>query len=135
ATRRSASGSRARRSQLPSRPMLRASPMDFVPKRPLPAIGLEPARRPILPGVEFFLLWTDRKSLKSPESDEGIQDNPSRLSWSGLAQTWFGLEEFGLRRSVKLRRPVARLSHQMAKPVARDGRSPGDGKLRRIWCA
>src|SRR5271165_4857938 len=41
--------------------------------------------------------WTARNPLKSPESDEGIQDNPSPFSWFGLVRVWFGLEKFGLR--------------------------------------
>jgi|SRR5271166_1610834 len=48
------------------------------------------------PSWEFFLIWIARNPLKSPESDEGIQENPSPLSWSGLVWLWFGLEEFGL---------------------------------------
>jgi len=59
----------------------RASPTDFVPRR----------RQ-----VEF-LIWAARNPLKSPESDEGIQENPSPFSWSGLVWIWFGLEEFGRR--------------------------------------
>src|SRR5271166_1497368 len=50
--------------------------------------------------LEFFLILTARNPLKSPESDEGIQENPSPFSWSGLVWIWFGLEEFGLRRSA-----------------------------------
>src|SRR5208337_1792665 len=53
-------------------------------------------------GVEFFLLWNPRNPLKSPESDEEIQENPSPFPWFGLV--WLGpalvwLEGFG--------RPVA----------------------------
>src|SRR5208337_3096633 len=58
--------------------------------------GPLPARPECISGV--FLIWTARNPLKSPESDEGIQDNPSPLSWSGLVRIWFGLEKFGLRR-------------------------------------
>src|SRR5271165_1194495 len=47
----------------------------------------------------LFLIWTARNPLKSPESDERIQENPSPFSWSGLVWIWFGLEQFGLRRS------------------------------------
>src|SRR5271166_5281535 len=32
----------------------------------------------------IFLAWIARNPLKSPESDEGIQGNPSPFSWSGL---------------------------------------------------
>src|SRR5271166_85820 len=52
--------------------------------------------------LESFLVWIARNSLKSPESDEGIQENPSPFSWSGLVWIGFGLENFGLR---PLRRP------------------------------
>src|SRR5271166_3738031 len=78
-----------------------------------------------------FLIWTACNPLKSLESDEGIQENPSPFSWSGLVWIWVGLEKFGLRRSARGRRPLApgaRLPIQMAQPVARDGRSPGDRK-------
>ena len=43
-----------------------------------------------------FLLWIAGNPLKSPESDEGIQENPSLFSWSCLVWLGFGLEEFGL---------------------------------------
>ena len=33
---------------------------------------------------ELILIWTARNSLKSPESDEEIQENPSSFSWSSL---------------------------------------------------
>src|SRR5271166_706908 len=48
-----------------------------------------------------FLIWIARNPLKSPESDEGIQENPSPFSWSGLVWIWFGLEKFGLSRSAE----------------------------------
>jgi hypothetical protein len=32
----------------------------------------------------IFLIWMLRNPLKSPESDEEIQGNPSPFSWSGL---------------------------------------------------
>src|SRR5271157_6109093 len=51
--------------------------------------------------LESFLIWIARNPLKSPESDEGIQENPSPFSWSGLVWIWFGLEKFGLRRSAE----------------------------------
>ena len=57
--------------------------------------------------VGFFLIWTACNLLKSPESDEGIQDNPSPFSWAGLVGIWFGLEEFGLEAFRRGRRPVA----------------------------
>ena len=44
---------------------------------------------------DFFLLWIARNPLKSPESDEGIQENPREskpaflgFSWSGLDSAW-----------------------------------------------
>jgi len=40
-----------------------------------------------------FLIWIAGNLLKGPESDEGIQDDPSPFSWSGLVWIWFGLEE------------------------------------------
>ena len=71
--------------------------------RPKPVVDL----LPLWPGANEAsarklnsFVWTDRNTLKSLESDEGIQDNPSPFSWSGLALLWFGLEEFGLRRSA-----------------------------------
>jgi hypothetical protein len=33
-------------------------------------------------------LWITRNPLKSPESDEGIKENPRPFSWFGLV--WFG---------------------------------------------
>ena len=51
-----------------------------------------------------FFIWTARNRLKSPELDEGIQENPS--PFSGLVWLGFGLEEFGPRRSTDGRRPV-----------------------------
>ena len=59
-----------------------------------------PARRRDSTLGVAFLIWITRNPLKSPESDEGIQENPSPFSWSGLVWIWFGLEEFGLRRSA-----------------------------------
>ncbi len=35
-------------------------------------------------GSNIFLIWLARNPLKSPESDEGIQEYPSRVSWFGL---------------------------------------------------
>ena len=84
---------------LPRLPMREpASPTDFVPTRPLPgATGLEAcllARADEPPFWELhFLIWIGGNLLKSPESDEGIQDDPSPFSWSGLVWIWFGLEE------------------------------------------
>src|SRR5208337_3329744 len=49
----------------------------------------------------YFLPWIARNPLKSPESDEGIQENPSPFSWFGLVRLWFGLERFGLRRGPR----------------------------------
>src|SRR5271166_4285755 len=45
-----------------------------------------------------FLFWIAGNPLKSPKSDEGIQENPSLFSWSCLVWLGFGLEEFGLNR-------------------------------------
>ncbi len=70
----------------------------------------------------IFLIWSAGKPLKRPESDEGIQENPKPFSWSGLAWIWFGLEEFGLRRSARRRRLLApNAPSGWAKPVALDG--------------
>src|SRR5271169_2790433 len=55
-------------------------------------------RRGFIMGVEF-LIWIARNPLKRLESDEGIQENPNPLSWSGLVWLGFGLEKFGLSRS------------------------------------
>ncbi len=65
----------------------------------LPGRGL----RPITPPPDRRR--TTRNRLKSPELDEGIQENPS--PFSGLVWLGFGLEEFGPRRSTDGRRPVA----------------------------
>ena len=35
--------------------------------------------------------WIARNPLKSPESDEGIQENPSPFSWFGLVRLWVWL--------------------------------------------
>ena len=44
---------------------------------------------PTRPGAGVaFLVWIARNPLKSPELDEGIQENPSPFSWSGLV--WLG---------------------------------------------
>src|SRR5271166_1040283 len=64
--------------------------------------------------------WTARNLLKSPESDEGIQENPSSFSWSDLVWFWFGLEEFGMRRSedvVGQSRPASDPNGQSLSPV------------------
>src|SRR5208337_2725713 len=45
-------------------------------------------------GEFHFLIWVARNPLKSLESDEGTQENPSPFSWSGLVL--FGLAWFGL---------------------------------------
>ena len=39
---------------------------------------------PLSEARELILIWTARNTLKSPESDEEIQENPSSFSWSGL---------------------------------------------------
>src|SRR5271157_1378791 len=52
--------------------------------------------------LESFLVWIARNPLKSPESDEEIQENPSPFFWSGLVWICFGLEKFGLRRTADL---------------------------------
>jgi hypothetical protein len=38
-----------------------------------------------------YLLWVARNPLKSLESDEGIQENPSPFPWSFLVLLGFGL--------------------------------------------
>ena len=65
--------------------------------------------------VHLFLTWIARNPLKSPESDEGIQENPSPFSWSGLDWLWSGLEEFGPRRDGVGRSLLARLSTRVDK--------------------
>ena len=37
-------------------------------------------------GVEIFFVWNRHNPLKSPESDEGIQENPRKIPWSGLVR-------------------------------------------------
>jgi len=60
------------------------------------------SRRPRGGGKDerVFDVWTAPNPLKSPESDEGIQDNPSPFPWSGLVWICVGLEEFGLMHSA-----------------------------------
>jgi len=80
------------------------------PEAPLrQAMGLEGCSLPACasPSLERFFIWIASNPLKSPESDEGIQENPSPFSWCGLVWLGFGLEEFGLRRSARGPRPVA----------------------------
>jgi hypothetical protein len=43
--------------------------------------------------------------LKSPESEEGIQENPSPFPWFFLVWLGFGLEGFGPRRALRSRSP------------------------------
>ena len=91
---------------------------------PLPqAIGLEgwwrQATRDL--GGAFFV-WIAGNPLKSPESDKGIQENPSPFSWSGLVWLGFGLAAFGPglpQTNVGRSRPA--FSSERGKPVARDG--------------
>ena len=90
----------------------RASHADFISRSPLPqAMGsrkkLAGRRRRGDSILGAFLIWTARKLLKRPESDEGIQDNPSPFSWSGLVWLGLGLKEFGLGRFARWRRPLA----------------------------
>ena len=49
------------------------------------------------PGSTIFLAWVVRNPLKSPELDEGIQENPSPFPWYFLVWLGFGLERFGPR--------------------------------------
>jgi hypothetical protein len=80
-----------------------------------------------------FLTWIARNPLKSPESDEGIQENPSPFSWSGLDWLWFGLEEFGPGRYGVGRSLLARLSTRADEDRRRgrsgELRSPGNGAV------
>jgi hypothetical protein len=46
-------------------------------------------------GENIFLVWIARKSLKSPESDEGIQENPRKSKLSFLGFPWSGLVGLG----------------------------------------
>jgi hypothetical protein len=45
--------------------------------------------------LESFLGWIARNPLKSPESDEEIQDNPRKSKPVFLGFSWTRLEEFG----------------------------------------
>src|SRR5208337_1654755 len=95
----------------------------------LPSHALQSA--PPAPCGVFFI-WTAGNPLKSPESDEEIQENPSLFSWSGLVWLWFGLEEFGLGRRRRVARPAraslsewAKVGAKAAKPVTQGkGQSP-----------
>jgi len=55
-------------------------------------------------GHRLFFSWIAHNPLKSPESDEEIQGNPSRFFLVFLGFRWFRLEEFG--RGVTLGEPV-----------------------------
>src|SRR5271166_3736011 len=44
---------------------------------------------------EVISIWIARNPLKSPESDEGIQENPSLFSWSRLVWLGFSLGVLG----------------------------------------
>jgi hypothetical protein len=46
--------------------------------------------------IDKFFLWNRRKSLKSPDSDERIQGNPSIFDLVFLGFVWSGLVLFGL---------------------------------------
>ena len=87
-------------------------------------------RHPGSRGKSDILTWTARNPLKSPESDEGIQENPSPFSWTGLDRLGFGLEEFGPRPYGVGRSLLARLSTRVAKPVAGDGAKSAWGVAR-----
>ncbi len=81
-------------------------------------------RRDSILGVAF-LIWTARNPLKSPESDEGIQDNPSPFSWSGLVWIWFGLE--GPEAFRRRRRQMASAGCGRRAPLHPNGKSLSDG--------
>ena len=78
-----------------------------------------------------FLIWIARNPLKSPESDEGIQENPSPFPWSGLDLLWFGLEEFGPRRCGVGRSLPARLSMRVNEARRRGRSEIGPGSYSR----
>ena len=88
---------------------------DLVPDREAHRGGSKQNEFPI------FFLWTHRNSLKSLESDEGIQENPSPFSWFGLVRLWFGLDEFGPGRYGVGRSLLAASRREWTKPVAGDG--------------
>ena len=67
------------------------------------------------------MTWIARKPLKRPEWDEGIQENTSLVSWSGLDWLWCGLEEFGPRRYSVGRSLLRASRREWTKPVAGDG--------------
>jgi hypothetical protein len=56
-------------------------------------------------GVENFFLWIGRNPLKSPESDEGIQENPKESKPFFLGFPWFFLVRLGLAWSIRRRCP------------------------------
>ena len=96
-----------------------ASPRVQAPVQ-APGIAMTNSRRGRAVASRPFLTWIARNPLKSPESDEGIQENPSPFSWSGSNWLWFGLEEFGPRRcGVGRSAPGA--------PLDASGRSPSRG--------
>ena len=47
--------------------------------------------------ASLILIWTARNSLKSPRIGQGIRENQSPFSWSGLVWIGFGSGEFGLK--------------------------------------
>ena len=71
----------------------------------------------------LFLIWFARNPLKSPETDEGIQENPSPFAWFFLG--WLGpaLDEFGLlpNRSQAVARGETGPRRTPAKPDAAVG--------------
>ncbi len=67
-----------------------------------------------------FLTWIATNPLKSPDSDEGIQENPSPFSWSGLdrfGSAWRNLARGVTASAVRSWRAPRR---EWTKPVAGD---------------
>ena len=102
-----------------SQPIGRGAARLAKAKREEPIVALSNRGASIAGAGENFFPWTPRNPLKSPELDEGIQENPSPFSLSGLDWLWFGLEEFGPRRCGVGPLLLARLSVS--------GRSPSPG--------
>jgi hypothetical protein len=78
------------------------------------------ARRRLM-GKRVFLTWTACNPLKSRESDEGIQENPSPFSWSGM--DWLGFGFGGIWPEALRRRPFAAGAARRVDEARRPGRS------------
>jgi hypothetical protein len=68
----------------------------------------------------FYFLWVACNPLKSLESDEGIQENPSPFPWFFLVWLGFGLDGFGPRRALARAPGAATRTRRARSAVARE---------------